>query len=48
MSQVDSEHSFLKVYSQVSETIFNNWKAFKNDENIFHFTLKSFFRPQNI
>ena len=31
-----------------SETIFDNWKPFKNDEKCFLFHLKSSFRSQNI
>ena len=32
----------------VSETIFANWKPFKNDEKCFLFHLKSSFRSQDI
>ena len=31
-----------------SETIFGNWKPFKNDEKCFLFRLKSSFRSQDI
>ena len=32
----------------MSETVFGNWKALKNDKKRFLFHLKGFFRPQGI
>ena len=43
-----SGFNFSKRRTLRSETIFDNWKPFKNDEKCFLFHLKSSFRSQDI